>query len=83
MASSQVVAESDSASKQKRSTTLYPPPNGPELTPDECRALDDTYFSSDPTSYFRSKVDTLLDWIDQPVPSTAAPSDYRRRMRGH
>ena len=59
---------------------MYPPPNGPELTPDECRALDDTYFSSDPTSYFRSKVDSLLDWIDQPVASTAAPSDYRRRF---
>lgn len=61
---------------------MYPDPAGSELTGDECRALDDHYLTSDPTSYFRSRIDSLLDWVDQPTPAGAAPSEVRRRFEG-
>jgi len=59
---------------------MYPPPSGPELTADECRALDDDYFSSDPFSYFRSKIDALLDWSDDVIEAPPELSENRRRF---
>lgn len=39
---------------------MYPPPQGPELSPAASRALDDQYLASDPTAYFRSRIRGLL-----------------------
>lgn len=41
---------------------MYPPPAGKDLTPEQARALDDTFLSSDPFGYFRSRIGSLLAW---------------------
>ena len=39
---------------------MYPPPSGAELTEAEARRLDDQFFASDPTAYFRARIYGLL-----------------------
>lgn len=41
---------------------MYPPPAGKELTPEQARALDDTFLASHPFQYFRSRIAALLAW---------------------
>jgi len=43
---------------------MYPPPAGPEITVDQARALDDTFLSSDPLAYFRSRIRSLVAWSE-------------------
>jgi hypothetical protein len=62
-------------------TEMYPPPTGPVLNADECRALDDEFFATDPTSYFRSRIDALLDWVDQANSDHQEISAERRRFQ--
>jgi hypothetical protein len=57
---------------------VYPNPTDPELSADDCRALDDEFFTGDPTSYFRSKIDALLDWSQQSIPGEQQPTKRRR-----
>lgn len=59
---------------------MYPPPTGPELSADECRSLDDSFFASDPTGYFRSRLDSLLDWCDATPETPPGQADTRRRF---
>lgn len=65
----------------RRDCTMYAPAKGPELNADECRALDDDFFTSDPTSYFRSKIDALLNWVDQEGSDNQEISADRRRFQ--
>jgi hypothetical protein len=60
---------------------MYPPPTGPVLNADECRALDDEFFITDPTSYFRSRIDALLNWVDQANSDHQEISAERRRFQ--
>lgn len=39
---------------------MYESPTGPELSADEARRLDDTYFAADPFGYFTSRINALL-----------------------
>src|SRR5680860_672455 len=60
---------------------MYPPPSGAQLTPEQERELDDTFLSSDPFGYFRSRIASLLMWHEtapakMPLP-TAVASDIR------
>ena len=41
---------------------MYPPPAGKELTEAQAKDLDDTFLSSDPFQYFRSRIASLLAW---------------------
>jgi hypothetical protein len=41
---------------------MYPPPAGTELTVDQARELDETFLSSDPFQYFRSRIASLMAW---------------------
>lgn len=41
---------------------MYPPPVGKELMQEQARELDDTFLSSDPFQYFRSRIAALLAW---------------------
>jgi hypothetical protein len=41
---------------------MYPPPAGQVLTDEQARELDDTFLSSDPFQYFRSRIASLLAW---------------------
>ncbi len=66
---------------RRRKRTMYPPPDGPELTADECRTLDDEYLTSDPTSYFRSRIYSLLEWTERSTPGDREPSADRRRFQ--
>lgn len=59
---------------------MYSPPTGLEPTAEECRSLDDEYFTSDPTGYFRSKIDSLLDWTEQASGTGEELSTSRRRF---
>lgn len=59
---------------------MHSEPTGPELDEDECRALDDTFYSSDPTGYFRSKIDSLLDSCVPQSSSQAEPTADRQRF---
>jgi hypothetical protein len=61
---------------------MYPPPAGEHLTSEQARELDDTFLSSDPFGYFRSRIASLLAWQenapvgDSPLP-TAVAGDIR------
>lgn len=39
---------------------MYPTSESPDLTPEQCAALDDTLFGSNPGSYWRARIDQLL-----------------------
>jgi hypothetical protein len=41
---------------------MYPPPFGKSLTAEQACELDDTFLSSDPFEYFRSRIASLLAW---------------------
>jgi hypothetical protein len=41
---------------------MYPPPVGQDLSEEQARELDDTFLSSDPFQYFRSRIASLLVW---------------------
>lgn len=41
---------------------MYPPPTGIGLTDEQARELDDTFLSSDPFEYFRSRIASLIAW---------------------
>jgi hypothetical protein len=43
---------------------MYPPPVGPDLTREQARELDDTFLSSDPFGYFKSRIASLLAWLE-------------------
>lgn len=60
---------------------MYPPPTGPELSPDACRELDGEYLLSDPLGYFRSKLEGLLDEADAPDRPTVAEGSLRARFQ--
>jgi len=47
---------------------VYPTSESPDLTPEQCVALDDTLFGSNPASYWRARIDQLL--------RAPAPVDY-------
>ena len=49
---------------------LFPPPTGTEISPEQARALDDSFFSSNPMGYFQSRIDALIAW------SSGPPVDY-------
>lgn len=59
---------------------MYPPPRGAELSQAECRALDEEYFSSDPTGYFRSRIDDLLDSELAASPAGARRTQLRQEF---
>jgi ABC-type transporter Mla subunit MlaD len=51
---------------------MYPQPAGAEPSAEQIRDLDDTYLSSDPTGYFRARIDALLSWAAAPLaPATS------------
>lgn len=52
---------------------MYPPPAGKALTLEQARELDDTFLSSDPFEYFRSRIAPLLTWHDLATSSTGEP----------
>lgn len=60
---------------------LYPTPTGPDLNPDECRELDDEYLLSDPTGYFRAKLEGLLGEEGPAGTSTVAGGSLRARFQ--
>lgn len=60
---------------------MYPPPSGPDLTVDECRNLDDAFFASDPTAFFRSRIDSLLDWADRVPTGSGDPVRARAKFQ--
>lgn len=41
---------------------MYPPPVGQDLSEEQAQELDDTFLSSDPFQYFRSRIASLLVW---------------------
>jgi hypothetical protein len=51
---------------------MYPPPVGPLLTEEQAQELDDTFLSSDPFQYFRSRIASLLAWQES-APVADAP----------
>lgn len=61
-------------------TVVYPPPRSLQLPAETVRELDDKLFSSDPFSYFTSRISSLLSRLDsarvlddaQPAPGSAA-----------
>ena len=42
---------------------MFPPPTGPELSPDVARQLDNIYFAADPLGYFTARISSLLDGL--------------------
>ncbi|MGY1721255.1 hypothetical protein ACI8AG_19655 [Blastococcus sp. SYSU DS0552] len=52
----------------RRGITLYPTSNTSNLTPEQLALLDDTFFGSNPASYWRARIDDLL--------REPAPIDY-------
>ena len=44
---------------------MYPPPAGKDLTYEQARELDDTFLSSSPFQYFRSRIAALLAWHER------------------
>lgn len=64
-----------------RGSSLYRTPAGPDLNPDECRELDDGYLLSDPTGYFRAKLESLLDEADSAGTPTVAEGSLRARFQ--
>ena len=67
---------------------MYPPPAGTELTVDQARELDDTFLSSDPFQYFRSRIASLMAWQetapvgDRPL-SEAAKGSVRSEFNAY
>lgn len=61
---------------------MYPPPADEELTEEQARELDDTFLSSDPFQYFRSRIGALLSWQElalvSGVPMARAPKGSAR-----
>ena len=51
---------------------VYPPPTTAELTDEQARELDDTFLSSDPFQYFRSRIASLLVWQESAPVNDAA-----------
>lgn len=52
---------------------LIKPSDGPNLTPEQVRQLDDEFFSARPLAYFSTRVQSLLgswDTVDEPTPAT-------------
>src|SRR5665647_1139049 len=43
-----------------RGGPVFPPPIGPDLSADQARILDDTFFGSDPFGYFQARVESLI-----------------------
>lgn len=43
---------------------MYPLPVGPNLTEEQRQELDDTFLSSNPFEYFKSRIGMLLRWAD-------------------
>jgi len=58
---------------------VYSAPTGPELDAEGGRSLDDHFLTSDPTGYFRSKIDSLLDWSEPSRPDDQGGSGAGRR----
>ena len=48
------------AERHRKEMPLYPTSDSSSLTPEQLARLDDTFFASNPTSYWRSRIDDLL-----------------------
>lgn len=44
---------------------MYPSPVGKDLSAQQAKELDDTFLSSDPLSYFRSRIASLVAWDER------------------
>ena len=67
---------------------VYPPPAGKALTAEQAQQLDDTFLSSDPFQYFRSRIAALLSWhetapVSAPVAPQASAPDIRAEFNSY
>lgn len=61
---------------------MFPEPAGVDLTDEQSKMLDDTYFASDPAKYFRERIEAVLAWdqVGEPNWDQGLAKEVRQRL---